>query len=400
MERMAEAVPASDEQVLQNFLTHSSWEHRAVMDQVARNADACMGGAEGTALYIDESGFQKKGHKSVGVARQWNGRLGKTENSQVGVFGALGKGDRVSLIDARLYLPKEWTDHPARCREADVPKAEQVHKTKIELAQDIVRHARQSGVRFEWVGVDAGYGHSYPLLQALAAEGEVFMADTHANQHIYVNDPAPYLPEQPTGRGRKRTQYQSAEKPVEVRDWMKDQPASAWRKKTLRDSTRGKLAVETLHQRVWFWDKKSAIAHQWHLIVRREINSPGTIKYSVSNAPQQTRVLKLAKMQSQRFWIERAFQDAKSHIGMAQYQARKWQSWHRHMALVMMAMQFMLETRINNADEYALLSCYDIQILLATTLPDRRDSHEEVVRQMEVRHRKRQASIDSANLSS
>jgi SRSO17 transposase len=106
---------------------------------------------------------------------------------------------------------------------------------------------------------------------------------------------------------------------------------------------------------------------------------------------------KLAQMQAQRFWIERAFQDAKSHIGMAQYQARQWPSWHRHMALVMMAMLFMLQARLKHIDTHPLLSCYDIQILLATTLPDRRSSQEEVMRQLRTRHEKRQALIEAAN---
>ena len=90
MERMAEAVPESDDQVLQNFLTHSSWGYRPVMDRVAKSTDGLLGAEVGTGLYIDESAFQKKGEHSVGVARQWNGRLGKQDNCQVGVFGALG----------------------------------------------------------------------------------------------------------------------------------------------------------------------------------------------------------------------------------------------------------------------------------------------------------------------
>jgi hypothetical protein len=171
-------------------------------------------------------------------------------------------------------------------------------------------------------------------------------------------------------------------------------------KKTLRDTTKGDLVVEVLHRRVWLWDRKSPTARCRHLIVRREVDSPATVKYSLSNASADTSVTKLASMQAQRFWIERAFQDAKSHIGMAQYQARKWQSWHRHMALVMMAMQFMLETRIKHAESYLLLSCYDIQILMTTTLPDRRSDHDEVIRQLHERHRKRQASIESATLNS
>ena len=393
MERMVEAVPDSDYQVLQNFLTHSSWDYRPVMDRVAHNSDALIGGEIGTGLYIDESAFAKKGDQSVGVARQWNGRLGKQDNCQVGVFGALGRRDRVTLIDARLYLPKEWTDDPRRCERADVPRAEQIHRTKLELAQEIIRHARRSGVRFEWVGMDGAYGNSLELLESLHSQGETFIADVHSDRHIYLTDPAPYLP--PQGFGRPRVRYHSDAHPIEVRKWVKKLPASAWRKKTLRSTTKGKLVVEVLHRRVWLWDRHSPIAHCWHLIVRREIGSPGTVKYSLSNAPAQTSVRKLARMQAQRFWIERAFQDAKSHIGMAQYQARQWPSWHRHMALVMMAMLFMLQERLEHADTYPLLSCYDIQILLATTLPDRRLSKEEIVRQMQVRHQQRQASIDA-----
>ena len=124
-------------------------------------------------------------------------------------------------------------------------------------------------------------------------------------------------------------------------------------------------------------------------------HSPATIKYSLSNAAPSTSVTQLAKMQARRFWIERAFQDAKSHVGMAQYQAGQWQSWHRHMALVMMAVQFMLESRVDNCDLHPLLSGHDIQILIATTMPDRCSDADKVIRQLHERHRKRQASIDS-----
>src|SRR6266404_3497985 len=226
MERMAEAVPDSDEQVLQNFLTHSSWDHRGIMDQVASNANTCIGAEVGTGLYIDESAFAKKGDQSVGVARQWNGRLGKQDNCQVGVFGALGRADRVGLIDARLYLPKEWTDDPRRCDRADVPRAEQIHRTKLELAQEIIRHARQTGVRFEWVGMDGLYGNSLELLESLQAQGETFLAEIHSDQHIYLTDPAPYLPPQESGPGRPRVRYHSGLQAVEVRKWVKQQPAS------------------------------------------------------------------------------------------------------------------------------------------------------------------------------
>jgi SRSO17 transposase len=146
---MAEVVPETDNQVLQNFLTHSSWDHQDVMARVTKDADTWLGGEIGTGLYIDETAFTKKGKKSVGVARQWNGRLGKTDNCQVAVFGALGKEKHVSLIDARLYLPKEWLDNSRRCAEAEVPRTEQVHRTKHDLALEIVAQARERSARFE-----------------------------------------------------------------------------------------------------------------------------------------------------------------------------------------------------------------------------------------------------------
>lgn len=397
MECMAEAVPETDAQTLQNFLTHSSWDHQDVMAQVAKDADAWLGGEEGSALYIDESSHTKKGKKSVGVTRQWNGRLGKTDNCQVAAYGALGKDKHVSLIDAKLYLPREWTEDPDRCAEADIPWQHRTHKTKHQLAQEIVEQAINRGIGFEWVGMDAHYGMSLSLLEALDEQGEIFVADIHKDRHIYLNDPAPYLPENTTGKGRKRRRYCSDEQAIEVKDWARNQPESAWKRKTLREGDKGKLIVEVLHQRVWLWDKKSATAKQWHLIVRRELNSPKTLKYSLSNVSSCTSTVRLARMQAQRFWIERAFQDAKSHLGMSQYQARKWQSWHRHMALVMMALQFMLQERMQNSEEFPLLSCYDIQIILAKTLSSRKFDENMVLKQMTARHRKRQAATESAS---
>ena len=104
----------------------------------------------------------------------------------------------------------------------------------------------------------------------------------------------------------------------------------------------------------------------------------------------------LAKTQGQRYWIERTFEDAKSESGMADYQVRKWRGWHHHMALVMLAMLFMLKERVRNADAAPLLSCADIELLLAYFLPRRDTDHDEVLQQMAERHRRRQASIDSA----
>lgn len=131
------------------------------------------------------------------------------------------------------------------------------------------------------------------------------------------------------------------------------------------------------------------------MIVRREIDG-SKVKYSLSNAPENTAIQQLAYMQAQRYWVERSFQDSKQQCGLDDYQVRGLLGWHHHMALVMMAMQFMLEQRLKNQQEYPLLSCTDIVELLRYFLPKRATSEEEILRQMMIRHKRRQASIDSA----
>ena len=110
MERMEERVPGSDQQQMNHMLTDPEWDHRAVIDQVALEADGWFGGHRNCCLLIDESGFRKSGKHSVGVARQWCGRWGKVDNCQVGVFAALGGGNQATLVDERLYLPVHWVE--------------------------------------------------------------------------------------------------------------------------------------------------------------------------------------------------------------------------------------------------------------------------------------------------
>lgn len=396
MERMVEVVPNCDYQSLQHFLSHSQWDARAVLDQLAVEADLHLGGSADTGFFIDESGFAKKGEKSVGVARQWNGRLGKVDNSQVAVFACLGQGPYATLIDTRLYLPREWVQDPERCREAGVPEQEVVYKSKAELAFEMVVRAHQNGVHFSWVGMDGGYGKEPALLRSLEDSGEVFMADVHKDQQVYGVNPNPAVPQRSGSRGKKPTQLKAQSASQRVDEWAKTQPAEAWQKVTVRPGTKGYLRVEALHARVWLWDGSEPAARSWHVVVTRELSSPETVKYSLSNAPEETSLERLVWMQRQRFWIERAFEDGKSESGLADYQVRGWLAWHHHMALVMMAMLFMLEEKLAQKTDYPLLSCADIEFLLAHFLPRRDATVAEVVRQLEARHRARQAAIDSA----
>ena len=396
MERMEEAIPDADHQALQHMLSESAWSERAVLDHVAQEANRLLGGHADSALPIDESGCPKQGTHSVGVARQWCGQLGKVENCQVGVFAALSRGTGVTLIDERLFLPEAWTNDPARCQAAGIPKIQRGFQRKIDLALAMIAHARQQNIGFAWVGFDGFHGSDPTFLRALDAQGEIFVGDVHKDQRIYLDDPQPIVPPAKTTHGRHPTRPRAQTLAVRVDLWTQQQPATAWQSVTLRAGTKGPLRVEILHRRVWLWDGEEAQARPWHLIVRREIDTPTEIKYSLSNAPADTPAPRLAFMQGQRYWIERALQQGKQDVGLGNYQVRGWRGWHHHMTLVMMAMLFLLEERQLHQQTRPLLSGTDIRALLNQFLPRRDTTLEEILRQMEVRHRKRQAAIDSA----
>jgi len=219
IERMEEAVPGLEYQGVHHFIADSPWNWRPVMAQAGEEVDALLGGHPCSQLILDESCFCKKGDDSVGVARQYNGRLGKIDNCQVAVFAALGCGDRASLIGARLYLPEEWCNDPERCRKAKIPKEDRTFKTKTQLALELVREQRELGVRFEWVSVDGGYGKEPAFLRALDDMGEKFVADVHRTQMIWEENPWPCVP-LPGKGGRTAKRLKAVGKPVTARAWM------------------------------------------------------------------------------------------------------------------------------------------------------------------------------------
>ena len=242
----------------------------------------------------------------------------------------------------------------------------------------MVKAAQDKGVKFNWVGADAGYGKDAQFLNGLHSLGVTFVADVHKNQTIYFTEPDENW----------RTAGQSVEK------WASEQPKDAWKAITIRESTKGKLTFHYLHAKVWIRTtsdgNREREYRQIRIIIRaNEVNNED-LKFSVSNAPDSISIERLACMQGQRFWIERAFEDSKGTIGMADYQLRKWRGWHHHMSLVLVAHLFLLRERLYNAEAYPMLSCQDIVTMLAFYLPKRDVTEEEIFRQMAVRHRKRE----------
>lgn len=396
MERMEEIVRDMDYQRIQQFITDAPWSYRDVIDDVARRANRIFGGSPNTCLMLDESSFQKKGLKSVGVARQYLGRQGKVDNGQVAVFAALGCQDEVTLTDVRLFLPKEWAYDMQRCDAAGIPADQREHKTKLELALESVEHSRELNLDYQWVCADGLYGQSHEFANKLNEIGEIYTLNVHKDQRVYLENPDPILVEKKGKKGKKSKRLKAQTDSIRVDKLAADSAENQWELKNLRPTTKGDLYVETLHYRVWIWDGQENEARQVHLIITRNPETKSDIKYGLSNAPAQTSAERLAYMMHQRFWIERAFEDGKSESGLADYQIRGWQAWHHHMALVFMAMLFMLQEKVLRSEQLPLLSCGDIEVLLAHFLPRKDVTQEQILEQLKRRHEKYLSSIKSA----
>ena len=391
---MAAVVEDGCEQQFQHFISNSPWQHEPVVEQLARDADRLLGGKPDSALILDESSFVKQGERSVGVARQWCGRLGKVDNCQVAVFAVLTDGTRHTPVDMRLYLPKRWIDDRFRCDRAGIPVEARRLRAKSELALEMVGAARARGMRFGWVGVDGGYGKEPAFLRALDDAGEVFVADVHCTQQVWVEPPGLHVPAaKATGRPPSRQRPSGDGIPVEK--LVAGFDAADWTRTTLRDSTRGPLRVDVAHRRVWVWDGEEVTARCWHLVVRREVGSPTRIKYSLSNAPVDTALERLAQMQGERYWVERAFEDGKGECGLADYQAVGWRAWHHHVTMVMLAMLFIAEQRVAYQPGLALLTPRDIVEMLKETLPHKPQGKEALVARINHRHARRRGAIES-----
>jgi SRSO17 transposase len=394
-EAMADVVEDGCAQQFQHFISNSPWQHEPVVAQIGLDADQFLGGRPDSCLILDETSFPKQGDRSVGVARQWSGRLGKIDNCQVAVFCVQSNGQRHVPIDMRLYLPQTWIEDKARCEQAGIPAKVRHLTSKSQHALDMVFAARARGLRFGWAGVDAGYGKEPAFLRALDDAGEVFVADVHRTQRVWIEEPGLHVPERPAGRGRAPKKLQAAVPSVTVENVIKSFAPQDWTRCILRDGTRGPLRVDMTCRRVFVGDGEEAQARCWHLVVRREVGSPKTIKYSLSNAPADTPLLRLAQMQGHRYWVERVFEDAKGQCGLADYQALGWQAWHHHITMVMLAMLFIAQQRAAQNPGLDLLSPRDIVEMLKETLPRKPEGKDALVRRINERHQRRRDAIKS-----
>jgi len=402
IERMLEDVEVEGEgdgyQQVQQFISDSPWDPFALMTSVACQMST---GYAGQATYdvqdvgylIDESAHLKKGPQSVGVARQYAGVIGKVDNCQVGVYASLVWQTRTSLINTRLYLPECWTEDDARCKKAGIPPTDREHKTKPQLALEMLKADMAAGVQFGWVGGDGLYGHGYELSDAVDDLGLTFLFDVHSDQAIYLEEPEIEVPDKKPGRGRTPTRPRTEAQTTTVKIYQEGLRETAWQEVEVRETVKGVLTLDMHVRQVWVWDGNALQARRRTLVISRN-KAENTVKYSLSNAdPSTTPLERFAYRQAQRYWVERSLQEAKSEIGMSDYQVRKWPGWYHHMALVILALSFLLRERIRHQDAYPLLSCRDVRILIIALLTHDQNLIDKRLTQMKKRHKQRYRDI-------
>ena len=318
-------------QSFSHFLSNSPWDHRLLIDWIISNGWRLIG--KNGALVIDECGNPKAGSFSVGVNRQYCGNIGKVENCQVGVFMAYVKNGFRLLLDFRLYLPESWVSDNARCDDAGIPLESQVFKTKAELAYELICTAVKAKIKFTHIAMDGFYGAHPWLLTRLEERGLIYVADISSKDRVILDEPEYGLPLKKGIRGRKTTRIKILNTiPITVEEVQKS--IKRWRVIRIRESTSGFLEVKFVAIRVWRIDKDVHKPLPVWLLIRKELDD-SDVKYSLCNATPFYTWSKLARMQSERYWIERSFEDAIDLAGMADYQVRNWKAWHHHMALVL-----------------------------------------------------------------
>ena len=359
------------EQNMQHYISNSPWSGGVMIEQVQQ--EVCDRSAlQGGMLILDESADVKSGEASAGSSRQHNGRLGKIEQSQVGVYLGYAKGTVWTLVDGELFIPEKWfsKSYAGRRRKAGIP-SERVFQTKIELGWQMIQRAQSSGLPFVAVACDSLYGRSFWFREQCDQAGIEYYADIPSNYPVYLEEPQ--LEYILTKRGQPSKKFQVVgQKALKASD-IAQLAETEWERLTLRANERGLLTADFATCRVWTVGTEGTIREET-LLMKRDSKK---IRYSLSNAPSHTPLITLAQRKSQRYFVERSIQDAKSELGMDEFQAIKYRAWEHHLALTIVASWFIAETRLDWEEEHprdpSLLQDYETDGLPALSMANVRE---------------------------
>src|SRR5512134_1769826 len=306
--QLAEAAGDSTPDGMQDFLARMLWDAELVRDDLRAYVVDHLGDA-GAVLVLDETGFLKKGTKSVGVQRQYPGTAGRIENCQIGVFLGYASRHGHALIDRALYLPESWAHDPARRRAAGVPEVV-AFATKPQLGRAMLERAFTAGVSCAWVTGDSVYGADSALRRTIEASGHGYVMAVTSAHHLGC-------------------------KPVA--GWLED--VQRWQRLSAGNGAKGPRLYD------WAWlpyRSKTAPGWQKGLLIRRKI---GKFTFYLTLSPEATTLPELVRIAGRRWTIEACFEAAKGEVGLDHYEVRSWTGWHRHITLAMLAHAYLTVVR-------------------------------------------------------
>jgi SRSO17 transposase len=324
-EEAGEATPDG----MQRLLSTAHWDADAVRDDLIAYVKEYLADPE-AILVVDETGFLKKGKKSAGVKNQYSGTAGRKENCQVGVFLTYSTSQGHVLIDRELYLPQDWIEDRARCKEAHIPD-EVGFATKPQQALQMLKRLRNAGVTAKWVTGDTVYGGCGYLRTYLQEQQQAYVMALACNDGVDILS--------------QGVVYHH----VPIRDFVHN-VITEWHRKSAGLGAKGER---------WFdWAlvplaPSGIVGWEHWLLVRRHIQDKTEWSYSLVFAPSATTFSTMVMVAGRRWTVEESLELGKGEVGLDQYEVRNFVGWYRHITLAMLALAYLVvvRSRLGTEDE-------------------------------------------------
>jgi len=400
IEPMAQALDDGNIQAMQQFVSQGAWSDAELLRRHQTQVAQTLGRRNGV-LILDGCDYPKQGDDSVGVARQYCGPLGKIANCQASVVLAYASEAGQTLLDRRLYLPKEWFDeaHRERWRKCGIPQDTTFHTTPELGAEMIDAVIAAAVVPFQWVTMDEGYGRAPHLLDRIHAHGKYFFAEVPRSTRAWRSRPKVVPPGPPPATGRHPTEtYLAPDAPAaqRVEHLAQALPKKHWQPFIVHEGTKGPIAVEVAALRVVMVDDALPGRAEW-LVIRRPIGkgTPAGWKFFRCNAPKRTALKTLARLTAWRWPVETVIEECKGELGLDHYEVRNWTGWHHHTAMTMLSHHFLVELRVEMEADAPALTVSQVRKMLQMVLPKRKLDETTVIAEIERVQRQNYAAYRS-----
>ena len=331
-ENIAQAMNGGPVRSLQAFISSGVWYDRELLGELRRCALEVLGD-EDAVWNSDETGFPKKGTKSVGVKRQYSGTLGRTDNCQVAVFANYSSPKGHTFMDRRLFLPQEWADDSDRRTESGIP-AGLIFRTKPQLALEMLADAVTERAPFRWVGGDSIYGNSPTFVQGVRELGKWYVLDISSEAYVWAEEPRVIPAEQrpKPSRGRSSMQPLVIGTSQQVDEVIAALPSDAWRRITVAEGSQGPRVYEYTETWVWF-SEEGLPGPRERLLVRRSLGQEPELKYHRFECAGGCAVEEASRGACDTVDDRRGHSVCQGECGLDEYETRGWVGWHHHTAL-------------------------------------------------------------------